>query len=454
MGEDRYTRRLLVMVSFFHAYDLRGTFPDEISEQEARKVGRAFGTYMEGEVLVGRDGRTHGEKIASAFIEGINSTGTDVVDAGMVPTPVIYYGSKDRGFQGSAVVTASHNPPEYTGFKFCKEDALAMSRKGGMKEIERLYNQGEFNQGSGKVVESEIAGDYIEFVASKLEIKKDISVAVNFGNGVASDICEELLETIGCEVSGLNDEVDGSFPNHLPDPGNEEAQEQLKQFMTDEDLGIIIDGDGDRAGFIVDGEYVEEDIVLSLFAEESLRREEGRVVHDLRASKLVPEKIKINGGEPSETRVGHTFISEEIHRDDEVVFAGELSGHYYFPAFDVPYDDGLFAAALMCQIASERNLEEAIDEMPDYPVSPELRIDCPEEAKDEVVKEIAEKYSDHELSTVDGVKIYFEGGWALVRPSNTEPKMSVRCEADSEERLDEILEEVESSVREFIAMSD
>ncbi|PSH00718.1 MAG: hypothetical protein BRC30_02100 [Nanohaloarchaea archaeon SW_7_46_7] len=185
-------------------------------------------------------------------------------------------------------------------------------------------------------------------------------------------------------------------------------------------------------------------------AEESLKNEKGVVVHDLRASKLVPEKIEEHGGESEESRVGHTFISERIHEGDEVVFAGELSGHYYFPAFDFPWDDGLFAAALMTKIASEEDLEQKIEAFPEYPVSPELRIDCPEDAKEKVVEKFAEAYSDHETSTKDGVKVSFESGWALVRPSSTEPKMSVRCEADTDQVLDEILDEVEGKVRGLI----
>lgn len=440
------------MVSFFHAYDLRGKHPEEIGEEEAEKVGKAYGTYTDaGEVLVGRDGRKHAEKITERFIKGVRSTGTDVVDAGMVPTPVVYFGMVDRGIDGSAVVTASHNPPEYTGFKFTKKGGLAMSREGGMARIEEIYKSEEFSEGDGSRRTVELVQDYIDFVSEKVEVSDGVEVAVNFGNGVAAVAGMELLEELGCEVQAVNDEVDGEFPNHLPAPGEEEAQDQLESILDGKDLGIIFDGDGDRAGFMLPGRgYITEDEVLALFAEESLGREKGKVLHDLRASKLVPEKIREFGGEPMETRVGHTFISEEIHSDPGIVFAGELSGHYYFPVYGVPWDDGLFSAALMCEIASSTDLEKELDEMPDYPVSPELRIDCPEEAKEPVVEDVADRFSDHETSTVDGVKIYFQDGWALVRPSNTEEKMSVRCEADTEEDLDRILEEVEGAVRELI----
>lgn len=440
------------MVSFFHAYDLRGKFPDEIGEEEAGKVGKAYGSFTDAEeVLVGRDGRTHGEKVTEAFIDGIRSTGTDVVDAGMVPTPVAYHAMRERGIESAAVVTASHNPPEYTGFKFCKKDALAMSREGGMKSIQDIYEMELFDEGEGSRREVEVEQDYLDAVIDRFGSSNDIEVAVNFGNGVAAGIGEEMLEELGCDITAVNDDIDGGFPNHLPDPTNEEAQQALLESMEGQDLGIIFDGDGDRAGFILpEYGYIEEDKVLALFAEECLKIEEGKVVHDLRASKLVPERVRESGGRPVETRVGHTFISEMIHSDEEIVFAGELSGHYYFPVFDFPFDDGLFAAALMVRIASEQDLAGRIEAYPDYPVSPELRIDCPEDVKQEVVKLMKQSYSDHEVSTIDGAKIHFEDGWALVRPSNTEEKMSVRCEADTEEDLESILGEVEGTVRRLI----
>lgn len=439
------------MASFFHSYDLRGVYPDEISEEEARKVGKAYGTFVETDkVLVGRDGRKHGEEISEAFIEGVNSTGTDVRSAGVTPTPVVYFGQVDNGFESSAIVTASHNPPDYTGFKFCLEGALAMSREGGMKEIEEIYTSEEFSEGSGSSDGVKLEEEYISEVKNKIG-SLGLDVVINCGNGVTGTIARELFEELGCSVKMVNEKVDGDFPNHLPAPGNEEAQQQLEDALDDEDLGIIFDGDGDRAGFVLPGYgYVEEDKVIALLAEESLKDEKGTVVHDLRASKLVPEKVREFGGEPEESRVGHTFISERIHEGGDVVFAGELSGHYYFPAFDFPWDDGLFAGALMCKMASEEDLEEKIEAFPKYPVSPELRIDCPEDAKKEVVEKFAEEYSDHDITTKDGVKVQFEKGWALVRPSSTEPKMSVRCEADTEEDLERILDEVEGRVRGFI----
>ena len=440
------------MTSFFHTYDLRGVYPDEIGEKEALEVGKAFGTFTEAEkVLVGCDGREHGEKIMEAFIEGLVSTGTDVLDAGMAPTPVIKFGQYENNLEASVTVTASHNPPEYTGFKFCKDNALSMSREGGMSDIQDVYENKEFEKGEGEVREINVLDDYISELKDIFG-SMDLKVAVNCGNGVTGILIEELFDAFDSELTLINGEVDGSFPNHLPDPTNEEAQKALESAMSDEDIGIMLDGDGDRAGFILpEYGHISEDEVLSLFSEEALQKSRGKIVYDLMASKLVSETIKDNGGQAVESRVGHTFISEAIHSDEDVVFAGELSGHFYFPAWDFPWDDGLFASALMMKMLSEDKLEERLASYTEYPVSPELRIDCPESSKKEVIGKIGQEYSNYQITTKDGVKIHFENGWALVRPSSTEPKMSVRCEADTEEDLEEILEEIENSVRSAIS---
>lgn len=443
------------MTSFFHSYDLRGIYPDEIDEGKAEKVGKAYGTFTEAqEVLVGRDGRRHGEEVTEAFIKGITSTGTDVVYAGVLPSPVIYFGQVENGFESAAVVTASHNPPKYTGFKFNLKSALAMSREGGMEEIEEIYESEKFKQGQGERDNIELLGDYVDAVRDRLG-KMDMKVLINCGNGVTGVIARRLFEELGCEVEIINEEVNGDFPDHLPDPTNSEAQKALKEAMTPEkDLGIIFDGDGDRAGFILPEKgYVGEDEVIALFAQQCLKRKEGTVVYDLRASKLVSEKIEEYGGVPEESRVGHTFISERIYEGGDVSFAGELSGHFYFPAYGFPWDDGLFAGALMVKIASEQDIGQKLEEFPHYPVSPEVNLDCPNEFKEEVMEKVTKHYSDHETSRLDGVKIHFDSGWGLIRPSSTEPKIRLRCEADTEEELEKILGEVEGNVREIIAES-
>ena len=441
------------MVSFFHSYDLRGTFPDEIGPEEATRVGKAYGTLVDAEkVLVGRDGRESSPEVKDAFVDGILSTGTDVVDAGMIPTPVIYFGQRELGLESSAVVTASHNPPQYTGFKFCREDSMAMSRDGGMREIEAVYTDKSFDQGSGELSETDLEERYVDAVLGEVG-PVDLDVVVDTGNGVAGPLAEKLFEALGCELEVLNREVDGSFPEHLPDPTSEEAKQYLRDGMSDQDLGVLIDGDGDRAGFIVPGYgEVSEDEAIAMISRHLLEGS-GTVIHDLRASKLVSEEVEDAGGEPLESRVGHTYISEMIHGRSDVVFAGELSGHFYFPGIGFPWDDGLLAAAVFSSIVEEREIEEVLDSLPEYPVSPELRIDCPEDEKQRVMDDVRKRFGDRDLSEKDGLKIMFEKGWALVRPSSTEPKMSLRFEADSQQDLKQIRDEVEDFVRSSISSS-
>lgn len=441
------------MVSFFHSYDLRGTFPDEIGPEEATRVGKAYATFVDAEkVLVGRDGRESSPEVKDAFVDGILSTGTDVVDAGMIPTPVIYFGQRELGLDSSAVVTASHNPPQYTGFKFCREDSMAMSRDGGMREIEAIYTDRSFDEGSGELSKTDLEERYVDAVLGEVG-PVDLDVVIDTGNGVAGPLAEKLFEALGCELEVLNREVDGSFPEHLPDPTSEEAKQYLRDRMSDEDLGVVIDGDGDRAGFIVPGySEVSEDGAIAVISRHLLEGS-GTVIHDLRASKLVSEEVEDAGGEPLESRVGHTFISEMIHSRSDVVFAGELSGHFYFPGIGFPWDDGLLAAAVFSSIVEEREIEEVLDSLPEYPVSPELRIDCPEDEKHRVMDEVRKRFGDRDLSEKDGLKIMFEKGWALVRPSSTEPKMSLRFEADSQQDLKQIRDEVEDFVRSSISSS-
>jgi phosphomannomutase len=370
----------------------------------------------------------------------------------MVPTPVIYFGQRELGLESSAVVTASHNPPQYTGFKFCREDSIAMSRDGGMREIEAIYTNKSFDEGSGELSETDLEEEYVEAVLGEVG-SVDLDVVVDTGNGVAGPLAEKLFEALGCELEVLNREVDGSFPEHLPDPTSEEAKQYLRDRMSDQDLGVVIDGDGDRAGFIVPGYgEVSEDEAIAMISRHLLEGS-GTVIHDLRASKLVSEEVEDAGGEPLESRVGHTFISEMIHGRSDVVFAGELSGHFYFPGIGFPWDDGLLAAAVFSSIVEERDIKEVLDSLPEYPVSPELRIDCPEDEKQRVMDEVRKRFGDRDLSEKDGLKIMFEKGWALVRPSSTEPKMSLRFEADSQQDLKQIRDEVEDFVRSSISSS-
>jgi len=447
------------MTSFFRAYDLRGVYPEDIGAEEAERIGRAYGTVTAtGEVLVGRDGRTHAETVRDAFVRGVTGTGTDVIDVGQVPTPVVRFGCWRRDVDGGVMITASHNPPEYTGFKFSEAGGRAMTREGGMAEIQRVYEEGAFEAGDGRRTEQDLAGEYVEYVRECVQSVPegsagdvDLTVVANFGNGIGGPVGRRVLEAIGCRVVGVNEAVDGAFPDHEPTPTDPAAIDRVEERMSGADLGIAFDGDADRAGIVVPGVgKVSPDKLLAFFATVCLAEEAGTVVYSLDASQLVPETVRDHGGEPREVRVGSTYISQLVHDEPDIVFAGEPSGHYFFPVFGAPWDDGIFAAALVARLVGSMDVAGRIAGFPEYPVSPTLRLDCPETLKTPVVEGVAEAYSEYEQTTVDGVKVFFPDGRALVRPSNTEPKLSVRCEADTESALERIRADVRDTVEGLI----
>ncbi len=431
------------MTDFFHAYDIRGT-ANELGEKQMLQLGKSHGTFIDADkVALVRDGRKHSERHAQAFANGLKSTGIEVLLGGLEPTPVAYHAAWSRDIPAAAV-TASHNPPEYTGVKFASPGGAALSREAGMAEIQEIYESKDFDRGGGEITEANLGGEYAGHLSTEFE--SDAEVVVDAGNGAGGERAKQVLEQIGCDVRVVNAEPDGSFPDHLPDTETEKLKEE-----TEGELGIVLDGDADRAAFLVpDYGEVSPDEAMALFAERCLDGD-GAVLADLRSSKTVRETVEHNGGKYLESRVGHTFISERLHRNNEIVFAGELSGHYYFPGLEAPWDDGIFAAALMADMHSASDLAERVRELPRHPASPEVRPDCPHNLKQDVIEHLKQEYSDHELSTRDGVKVYFEDGWLLVRPSNTSPKMSIRCEFDTRERVDEVLEQAKEIVNEYIA---
>ena len=445
MQSDRF------VTSFFRAYDLRGIHPDEIDAEIAHRIGRAYGSECVGSpVVVGRDGRTQAPEIARALIEGITATGTDVVDVGEVPTPLVRYASTRPEFAGAAMVTASHNPPEYIGVKFSTAEGVAMSRDGGMKAIQERYETGTFERGEGSLTERNLEAAYLDTLLAPLD-GADLTVAVNFANGVAATVGRTLLERLGCTVIGINETIDGTFPAHPPVPDDPGAIKAVTDHLDGADAGICFDGDGDRMGLVLpERGAVPTDALMALFSRACLEREPGTVVHSLDTSQLVADVVDDHGGSTVETRVGFTYIAEEIDRRNDVVFAGEPSGHYGFPAFGINWDDGLFGAALACQLVSATDVTGWLAALPAYPTSPTHRIDCPEAAKQPAIEAIDEQFAEYPRSRVDGVKIRFADGWALVRPSNTEPKLSVRCEANTDATLAEIESEVLAAVDDAI----
>ncbi len=444
------------MTGIFRAYDIRGVYPGELDESLAEKIGRAFGTFIlriqpnSKKIAVAGDVRLSTETLKKALINGIVSTGLDVTDLGITPTPVFYFAISKYGFDGGIMVTASHLPPEFNGFKLCKRSSVCLRDETGINDVENIVNENKFfeNKNEGRITEKDVSEDYIEFISSKVKIGP-IKVVVDAGNGTTGKILPELLERFGCDVAQLFCEPDGRFPNHIADPLKKETLRALQKKVVEEkaDLGIAMDNDGDRVGFVDrEGNIIENNHILCMLAKNVLKYKKGKIVFDLLCSSVVGETIRRFGGMPVETRVGHSFIQNTLITE-KCILGGEASAHYYFPeTFNC--DDGIFAALKVVE-AIGRGGMEFIESIPACPISDDIRIYCPDAEKFEKVEQLKQKFKKEgfEMNTMDGVKVYLPAdGWFCIRPSNTQPVIDLRFEGKTKEGYERIKDMVRKEI--------
>lgn len=424
----------------FRAYDIRGIYPSELDVNLAAKLGLAFGNLVPGKLMVGQDMRLSSPSLTRALTSGLLAAGCNVVDIGMVASPVLYYGVVTRKLDGGAMVTASHNPPEYAGFKFCKKNAVCLTEDSGIMDLKKMV-EGKLKQTSwqkvGKFSTENIIPEYLEHISKLVNPEKRLKVVVDVGNGSAG-FSKELFEKF-CDVKMLFQEPDGRFPNHVPDPLKEENLETLKKEVKNQgaDLGMGLDGDGDRVGFVDDkGRFISGDITLMLFAKNALEKKPGgKVLYEVRCSRALEEFVRELRGKPIMTRIGHSYIHEAVLKE-KALLAGELSGHFYFGDGYFGYDDGIFTGLKMIEAVSKiGKLSEFIDKLPKYPASPEYRIECPDNKKFKIVEEIKKEFlkSGNKVITLDGARVEFPDGWVLIRASNTQPALVTRAEGKSQE---------------------
>ena len=406
------------------------------------------------EVVVGRDVRLSGEALASAAAEGLAEAGCDVVDIGLVSTPMSYYAVVHLDADGGIQVTASHNPPEWNGFKLIKRGGETLSAGAGMEELRDMVLEGRFRRGErrGRIEKVDILESYVEFIASKVKLERPLRIAVDYSNGATAIPFPKIAERVGLEVEALNDVPDGRFPGHLPEP-REDTLKDLQEFVTREglDFGAGFDGDGDRVVFVDDrGRIISGDIALAIFVKHLEKK--GKVIFDVSSSSALREIIVEKGCEPVEMRVGRAFLLNAV-RELKAVMGGEKSDHFYFPEL-WGFDDACYAVLKMAEIVVKRRrrLSELVDEIPHYPSIPITTFTCPDELKARVVEQIARHYESLgvKVSRIDGVKAYFDDGWVLVRPSNTMPQIKMTAEAKTEERLREIVDEAKRLITENI----
>jgi phosphomannomutase len=437
--------------AIFRAYDIRGVVDVDLSESVYETLGRAAGTYFRQRgagtrVVVGRDARLTSPAYAAALIAGLRSTGCDVVDIGMAPTPLMYFAMAYFNTDGGAVVSASHNPPEFNGLKLRQAD----QRYGGeplaseqIQEVERIANRGDFASGTGSYEQLDIAETYVQDVTRHFKLDRPVKIVLDGGNGAAGPLGLRTFEAIGCDVIPLYLEPDGRFPNHHPDPLKEANLQDLIAAVREHGaaLGIGLDGDGDRLGVVVgSGTMVFADRYMIVLARHVLLQGPAPIVFDVKCSTVLRDAISEFGGTPVMWKTGYTNGTAKM-RELGAPLAGELSGHVMTNIQYHAYDDGTFAGCYLLKALEQsgQTLEQALSAYPELPSLPEDRLPFDDASKFQAINYIRDTFVPHYLvSDVDGVRVDFGDGWGVVRASNTEPAITTRFEARTPERVAEI----------------
>ncbi|MHA1143700.1 MAG: phosphomannomutase/phosphoglucomutase [Candidatus Helarchaeota archaeon] len=438
------------MESIFRAYDIRGVYEENLTDDLAEKIGKAYGTFTNYEtVFVGMDGRLSSNALKKNLIKGLTSTGANVIDVGTVPTPVLYFSIFHEKGEGGIQITGSHNPPQYNGFKLCKSNLPFFPEE--IQKILEIIKKDEFKTGQGSVKKLDIIPKYVDYVTSKVTLEKEIKIVIDAGNGVCCLTAPEIFKKLGCDVITLFCEVDGRFPNRDPNPEKFQYLKSARELVVKEkaDLGVAYDGDGDRVYFIDEtGHVLFGDQSLILLARDLLERNKGaKVLYDVKCSKAVGDEVRAAGGVPIIHRTGHSFIKRTI-QETGVALAGELSGHYYITENYYNYDDAVYASVVFSSMLSRspKTLHDLFLTLPKFLSSPAIEIATTDQEKFQKIDRIKEKLKqDYKIIDVDGVRFETEDGWALLRASNTEPKIIGRVEARSREgieKLKNILENV------------
>ncbi|GFN23667.1 phosphomannomutase/phosphoglucomutase [Thermanaeromonas sp. C210] len=447
----------------FRAYDIRGKAEVDFPPEEVKLLGRALATYFksrgEKEVIVARDNRKHSPLLRQRLIEGLIAGGCRVVDIGENPTPVFYFSHHYYGLTAGVMITASHNPPEDNGFKISSGGTTIYGEE--IQKIRRLLEQKELVEGEGYLEEKDPRGAYISCIKERIRLERPLKVAVDAGNGVAGPLAVELLKALGCDVIPLYCEPDSTYPHHHPDPTVPANLKDLKKVVLVEraDVGLALDGDGDRLGVIDEkGNILWGDMLQILFWREILpRHPEAPAIVEVKCSQALVEEIEKLGGRPFFYKTGHSLIKAKM-REIGALFTGEMSGHFFFADEYYGYDDALYAAARLLRLLSrqEKPLSCLLEDVPKYYATPETRIPCPDEQKALVVAGIVKHFKErrYEVIEVDGARVIFPGGWGLVRASNTQPVLVARCEAKTKERLKEICAIMKEALGEFLEVDE
>ncbi|WP_311063534.1 phosphomannomutase/phosphoglucomutase [Halomonas sp. DWK9] len=447
---------MTVPASIFRAYDIRGIVDDTLSEATTELIGRAVGSEAaargEHTVIVARDGRTSGPRLQAALIRGLQAAGQEVIDIGMVPTPVLYFATHTQPESRSGVMlTGSHNPPDYNGFKIVLNGETLSG-----DAITRLYERiqtSDFTHGEGHVHTRDLRETYLARILSDIKLTRPLSAVVDCGNGVAGELGPQLIERLGVSTTPLFAEIDGRFPNHHPDPGKPENLQDLIQHVQQSgaDIGLAFDGDGDRLGVVTPrGRMIYPDHLLMLFATDMLSRNPGtKVIFDIKCTGHLARVISEAGGEPEMWRTGHSLIKARM-KETGALLGGEMSGHIFFKERWYGFDDGLYSAARLLEILSQYpgDADAFFDQFPQDVSTPEINISVTDEEKFAIVETLAREgdFGEGIKTTLDGIRVDYADGWGLCRASNTTPALVLRFEGNDLAALERIRERFEQAL--------
>jgi len=440
----------------FREYDIRGIVGKDLTEEVVEIIGKAYGTYMKKlrkkRVSLGRDCRLSSPALAGAMSRGINSTGLDVIDIGMVTTPMLYFSLFNLDVDGGVMITASHNPAEYNGIKLCVEKDSLFGE--GIQNIRKIAEGNDFASGKGSVETIDIMDSYLKLLRENVEIKPGIRVGIDCGNAMVGIVAPQILREFRCDLTELYVTPDGTFPNHHPDPTVEENIKDLIRTVREKklQLGIGFDGDGDRVGVIDEnGNIIWGDMLVVILARDILKRiPQAKIIGDVKSSSRLFKDIEKQGGRPIMWKTGHSLIKNKM-KIEGAALAGEMSGHIFFADRYFGYDDALYTGLRLLEIVSKtgKKVSELLEGVPPAFSTPEIRVDCPEEIKFQVVEKVKEELrKSYQVIDIDGVRIEFPDGWGLIRASNTQPALVLRFEAETKERLEEIRSLIEGKLNE------
>jgi phosphomannomutase/phosphoglucomutase len=444
----------------FREYDIRGVVGKDLNPEVVKRLGLGFGTHMVGlghtELVVGRDGRLSSDGFRDALIEGLTSTGCNVVDIGVCPTPVYYFAIFHLDKGGGMMITGSHNPPEFNGFKVSVGRSTIFGDE--IQNLRRLIERGKFAAGKGILSQLEVVPYYQDYIKKNIQLEKKLRVVIDAGNGTAGSVAGPLLRDLGCEVDELYCEMDGRFPNHFPDPTLPDNLRDLidRVKKTGADVGIGYDGDADRIGVVDDqGNILWGDQLMILFSRDILNSKQGATfVAEVKCSQNLFADIERHGGKAIMWKTGHSLIKEKM-KEEKAVLGGEMSGHMFFADRYFGYDDAIYASCRLVELLSKTDgkLSQRLSDVPKTFITPEIRLDCSDETKFKVVETVKEAFKkDYPIIDVDGLRIEFGDGWGLVRASNTQPVLVLRFEALTQNRLKEIRSLVEEKVQQTMPL--